>query len=54
MINEELVIDSLNWDKVNGLIPAIIQNYLTQQVIMMGYMNKEALQQTLQSKKITF
>ena len=34
----------LDWDKVNGLMPAIIQDHQTLQVLMLGYMNKEALE----------
>ena len=35
---------NLNWDKVNGLIPAIIQDQDTLEILMLGYMNKEALE----------
>lgn len=38
----------------NGLIPAIIQDSKTQKVLMLGYMNQEAYQKTLQTKKVTF
>lgn len=38
----------------DGLIPVVIQNHATLQVLMLGYMNKEALEQTLQTKKVTF
>ena len=37
-----------------GLIPAIIQDAETKTVLMLGYMNADALEQTLQSKKVTF
>lgn len=47
-------IDTLNWQKGNGLMPAIVQHVDTGQVLMLGYMNIEALQQTLSSKKVTF
>lgn len=46
--------DALNWDKVNGLIPAIIQDANSGNVLMLGYMNREALQITLRTNKITF
>ena len=36
-------IDELDFEKGNGLIPAVIQNAQTGQVLMVGYMNKEAL-----------
>lgn len=38
----------------NDLIPAIIQNTQTLQVLMLGYMNKEAYEKTLQTNKVTF
>ena len=44
----------LNFDKMNGLIPAIIQDNSTEKVLMLGFMNKEAYEQTLASGKVTF
>ncbi|TCK69341.1 phosphoribosyl-ATP pyrophosphatase /phosphoribosyl-AMP cyclohydrolase [Winogradskyella wandonensis] len=38
----------------DGLIPAIIQDALTEKVLMLGYMNEEALQKTIDSKLVTF
>jgi len=38
----------------DGLVPAIIQDAATLKVLMLGYMNQEALDKTLQEKKITF
>ncbi|WP_117880368.1 bifunctional phosphoribosyl-AMP cyclohydrolase/phosphoribosyl-ATP diphosphatase HisIE [Aureibaculum luteum] len=38
----------------DGLVPAIIQDALTKNVLMLGYMNAEAYQQTIESKKVTF
>ncbi len=38
----------------NGLIPAIIQDAKTKTVLMMGYMNHEAYNKTLETKKVTF
>lgn len=43
----------MKFDK-DGLIPAIIQNSNTKEVLMLGYMNEEAYQQTLATKKVTF
>ncbi|PUB30904.1 phosphoribosyl-ATP pyrophosphatase /phosphoribosyl-AMP cyclohydrolase [Elizabethkingia sp. YR214] len=37
-----------------GLVPVIIQNYLTEQVLMLGYMNKEAYNKTEKEGKVTF
>lgn len=38
----------------NGLVPAIIQDATTKNVLMLGYMNEEAYQKTLETKKVTF
>ncbi len=37
-----------------GLVPVIIQDYLNLKVLMLGYMNQEALTKTLEEKKVTF
>lgn len=47
-------LDSLAWDKQDGLLPGIIQHAGNQQVLMLGYMNRQALQQTLDSGVVTF
>ncbi len=44
----------LDWQKGDGLLPAIIQDADTQQVLMLGYMNAAALEQTLATKRVTF
>ena len=44
----------LDWEKVNGLIPAIIQDHKTLQVLMLGYMNKEALEISQSTGLATF
>ena len=46
-------IDNLNYDD-KGLIPAIIQDSISFNVLMLGYMNKDSLQHTLETKEITF
>ena len=50
------VIEDMNIDfeKCCGLVPAIIQDANTRNVLMLGYMNKEALDKTLATKKVTF
>ena len=44
----------LDFSKNNGLVPAIIQDYQTRQVLMLGYMNEAALRQTQEEKVVTF
>ncbi|ENC6733376.1 bifunctional phosphoribosyl-AMP cyclohydrolase/phosphoribosyl-ATP diphosphatase, partial [Vibrio navarrensis] len=36
----------IDWQKVDGLVPAIVQDFQSSQVLMMGYMNQEALAKT--------
>ena len=46
--------DALDWDKQDGLIPAVVQNHLSGKVLMLGYMDKAALAKTLASGDVTF
>lgn len=52
MNNETLA--QLDWDKVDNLMPVVIQNAISGDVLMLGYMNKEALNVTLESGNVTF
>lgn len=45
---------NIDFNKCGGLVPAIIQDATTKTVLMLGYMNEEALQKTLDTKKVTF
>ncbi|MGB5291324.1 MAG: bifunctional phosphoribosyl-AMP cyclohydrolase/phosphoribosyl-ATP diphosphatase HisIE [Lysobacterales bacterium] len=47
-------IDDLAWKKMDGLIPAIVQDAFDGRVLMQGYMNKDALKVTLESGQVTF
>ena len=44
----------LDFDKLNGLIPAIVQDYQTGEVLMLGFMDKDAWEKTLATGKATF
>ena len=44
----------LNFDKMGGLIPAIVQDHKTGEVLMLAFMNKDAWETTLASGKATF
>ncbi|WP_305371749.1 bifunctional phosphoribosyl-AMP cyclohydrolase/phosphoribosyl-ATP diphosphatase HisIE [Photobacterium leiognathi] len=48
------LLTNINWEKVAGLIPAIVQDNASGQVLMLGYMNEDALQKTLDTKQVTF
>jgi phosphoribosyl-AMP cyclohydrolase / phosphoribosyl-ATP pyrophosphohydrolase len=45
---------TLDWDKMNGLIPAIVQDASTGAVLMLGYMNRDALAATEAAGRVTF
>lgn len=47
-------IPALDWAKTDGLIPAIVQDATSGQVLMLGCMNEEALAKTLETGKVTF
>jgi phosphoribosyl-ATP pyrophosphohydrolase/phosphoribosyl-AMP cyclohydrolase len=47
-------LDTLDWDKGAGLVPAIVQNADSGAVLMLGYMNREALASTQASGRVTF
>jgi phosphoribosyl-ATP pyrophosphohydrolase/phosphoribosyl-AMP cyclohydrolase len=45
---------NIDFEKMGGLVPAIIQDAVTQKVLMLGFMNEEAYQKTLDTKHVTF
>jgi phosphoribosyl-ATP pyrophosphohydrolase/phosphoribosyl-AMP cyclohydrolase len=45
---------SIDWEKINGLLPVIIQDNQTSQVLMLGYMNQDALRATYETGRVTF
>lgn len=47
-------ITKLNFEKSEGLIVCVVQDSISEKVLMVGYMNKEALTKTLEIKKVTF
>ncbi len=44
----------IDFEKSGGLVPAIIQDAVTRNVLMLGYMNREAYEKTLETQKVTF
>ena len=45
---------SIDFNKMQGLVPAIIQDARTKNVLMLGFMNEEAYNKTLETGKVTF
>lgn len=54
MLNIQEKLSNLNWIKTNGMIPVIIQDYFSNEVLMHGYMNEEALLKTQKDGLVTF
>ena len=50
----DINLDKIDWDKNQGLVPAIVQNIDNGQILMLAYMDRVALAQTISSKKVTF
>ena len=46
--------ETIDWEKISSLVPAIIQNDITGAVLMLGYLNQEALQKTLETGEVHF
>lgn len=47
-------IEKIDFEKLDGLVPAIIIDELNNNVLMLGFMNKEALEQTIEKQKVVF
>lgn len=45
---------TIDFEKMGGLVPAIVQDIRTQKVLMLGFMNPEAYQKTVETGKVTF
>ncbi|NQZ05602.1 MAG: bifunctional phosphoribosyl-AMP cyclohydrolase/phosphoribosyl-ATP diphosphatase HisIE [Algicola sp.] len=54
MIITQQTIKVLAWDKMDGMIPAIVQHQFSGKVLMQGYMNKAAIEKTLDTGLVTF
>jgi phosphoribosyl-ATP pyrophosphohydrolase/phosphoribosyl-AMP cyclohydrolase len=48
------IVETIDWQKMDNLVPAIIQSDVDNSVLMLGYMNAESLEKTLEIKKVTF
>lgn len=48
-------LDQIRWDKTgDGLVPAVVQDAQTKDVLMLGFMNRDALEKTLREGRVTF
>src|ERR1051325_11305704 len=48
------MIEKINFEKMNGLVPAVVQDAGDGMVLMVGFMNKEALERTIEERQVTF
>ncbi|KHN91679.1 bifunctional phosphoribosyl-AMP cyclohydrolase/phosphoribosyl-ATP diphosphatase HisIE [Pectobacterium actinidiae] len=46
--------NQLDWEKTDGMLPVVVQHAVSGEVLMLGYMNQDALQATEESGKVTF
>lgn len=53
-MNDADAVPAIDWDKVEGLLPAIVQHARTGDVLMLGYMDRDALAATRARGKVTF
>lgn len=53
-MNGLLDIDALDWNKGDGLLPGIVQDARTEAVLMLGYLNRDALLATLERRRVVF
>ncbi|MBN1984938.1 MAG: bifunctional phosphoribosyl-AMP cyclohydrolase/phosphoribosyl-ATP diphosphatase HisIE [Prolixibacteraceae bacterium] len=53
-MNEFKHIGQVNFEKLNGLVPAVIQDSQSMKVLMVGFMNRKALEKTLELGQVTF
>ena len=54
LIRETRDIDRIDWEKMDSLVPAIVQDAFDGRVLMQAWMNREALRQTLETGQVTF
>ena len=50
----EQEIAQLDWQKTGGLLPVIVQHAVSGDVLMLGYMNRDAVDKTISEKRVTF
>ncbi|GAA4886517.1 bifunctional phosphoribosyl-AMP cyclohydrolase/phosphoribosyl-ATP diphosphatase HisIE [Ferrimonas pelagia] len=51
---QTIAVPKIDWQKMDNLVPAVVQNHLTGRVLMLGYMNDDALANTVETGKVTF
>ena len=54
MTTQQELLEKLDFKKGNGLIPVVVQDAKTKEVLMQAYANKEAVELTLKTRKATY
>jgi phosphoribosyl-AMP cyclohydrolase len=53
-MTEENLVEKLDWKKMDGLIPVVVQDAKSKETLMLAYANKEALENTLKTGRATY
>ena len=53
-MNTELLVEAIDWEKVDGLVPVIVQCSKSQMVLMQAFMNQEALRETIETRRMCY
>ena len=53
-MRQDVAIPEIDWKKMDNLVPAVVQNHLSGRVLMVGYMNPQALAKTVETGQVTF
>lgn len=53
MLNRS-ILEKIDFDKMGGLVPAIVVHFETRNLLMQGFMNRKALEKTIEIEKVTF
>ncbi len=54
MTKQDNFVEKLDWKKMNGLVPVVVQDAKNKEVLMLAYANKEALENTIKTGKATY
>ncbi len=54
MITKKNIINQIDFKKMGGFVPVITQDFKTDKILMLGFMNKEALKKTLKGDKVVY
>jgi len=46
--------EKIDFSKLNGLVPAVILDKISNQILMLGFMNEESFDKTISTKRVTF